>query len=345
MKEATLYKKLKEKTEQFNRVKCQNCSHYCVIAPARRGLCGVRENIDGQLFALNYGKAVAVDIDPIEKKPLFHFLPGTRSLSLATAGCNFRCANCQNWDISQGFKEVKEIPGQEISSEEIVKMALKNNLPSISCTYTEPAIFSEYALEIMKLAKKKGIKNVWVSNGFWSEELFDLISPFLDAANIDIKSFSDDFYKEYCGARLQPVLDTLKRLKKAKIWTEVTTLVIPTLNDQDKIFEDIAHFIKKELGQETPWHITQFSGAISWKLQHLPDTPVETIKRACKIGRKAGLKYVYSGNVPGLPLEDTFCPKCRALCIDRTNYVIHRYDKNGQCPKCNENLNLILTKN
>ena len=337
MKEAYLYKKLPQK-----KVQCQNCAHYCLILPGKRGICGVRENVDGKLYALNYGKTVACHIDPIEKKPFFHFLPGSHSLSIATVGCNFKCKSCQNWDISQMPQLTGKIEGQEISPEEIVKSALKNNLPSISYTYTESAIFSEYALDTMKLAKKQGLKNNWVSNGFWSKELFDLISPHLDAANVDLKSFEDDFYIKYCGGKLQPVLDALKRLKNKKIWLEVTTLVIPTLNDEEEIFEKIANFIKNELGSETPWHVTQFCGAISWKLQNIPDTPVETLEKAHKIGKKTGLKYIYTGNVPGIPSEDTFCPKCNNLVIDRTGYIISRHDKNGKCPKCSADLDLIL---
>ena len=337
MKESYLYKKLADK-----KVQCQNCAHYCVIKNGKRGICGVKENRDGKLYSLNYGKIAALNIDPIEKKPLFHFLPGSYSLSLATVGCNFRCKNCQNWDISQMPQLTGRIEGQDFSPKKIIETALKNHLPSISYTYTEPTIFSEYALDIMKLAKKEGIKNCWISNGFWSKELFELISPYLDAANIDLKSFEDEFYLENCGGRLQPVLDTLKRIKDKNIWLEVTTLVIPTLNDKEKIFQNIADFIKKELGSEVPWHITKFSGAFSWKLQNLPETPVETLRTAYEIGKKVGLKYVYTGNVPGIPNEDTFCPRCGALMIDRTGYLIRRYDKNGKCAKCGQDLNLIL---
>lgn len=336
-KEVILYKKLKDK-----KVQCRNCSHYCLILPRKRGICGVRENIDGKLYALNYAKAIACHIDPIEKKPFFHFLPGSYSLSIATVGCNFACKNCQNWDISQGFKEKEEIPGENLLPKEIVELAKKNKVPSISYTYTEPTIFSEYALETMKIVKKEGLKNNWVTNGFWSKELFDLISPYLNAANIDIKSLSDEFYVKNCGGRLQPVLDTAKRIKKKKIWLEVTTLVIPTLSDSEETFKDIANFIKKELGAETPWHISQFSGAISWKLQHLPTTSVETLQSAWKIGKEAGLKHVYTGNIPGLPSEDTFCPECGTLCIDRTNYIVHRHDRKGKCPQCGKDLDLIL---
>ncbi|MCJ7786854.1 AmmeMemoRadiSam system radical SAM enzyme [Patescibacteria group bacterium] len=337
MKEVYLYKKLPEK-----KVQCLNCAHYCIILPEKRGICGVRENQNGKLYALNYGKAVAVNIDPIEKKPFFHFLPGSRSLSIATVGCNFRCLNCQNYDISQGFKESKEIPGENLPSKEIVEIALKNKLPSISYTFTEPTIFLEYALDTMKLAKRAGLKNNFVSNGFMSSESAKLVIPYLDANDIDIKGFTDEFYQKNCGARLQPVLDTAKLMKKSGVWVEITTLVIPTLSDSEKMFKDIANFIKTELGPETPWHISQFSGAISWKLKHLPETPVETLKKAWQIGKKAGLKYVYTGNVPGLPSEDTFCPKCGTLAIDRTNYIIHRHDQHGKCSKCGEDLNLIL---
>jgi len=337
MKETLLYKKLKNK-----KVQCQNCAHYCQILPGKRGICGVRENKGGKLYSLVYGKACAVNIDPIEKKPFFHFLPGSHSLSIATIGCNFTCKNCQNWDISQAPKPDKPVLGEDLTPEEIVKIALKNKLPSISYTYTEPAIFSEYAIATMKLAKKEGLKNNWVTNGFWSKELFDLVSPYLDAANVDLKSFSDEFYIKNCGGRLQPVLDTLKRLKKKKIWVEITTLAIPTMSDSEEMFRNIAKFIKEELGLETPWHISQFSGAISWQLKDLPDTSVQTLEKAYQIGKEIGLKYVYTGNVPGLPSEDTFCPKCGALAIDRMNYIIHRHDKNGKCSKCDQNLNLIL---
>ena len=336
-----MYKKLEDK-----KIRCQNCAHFCMISPGKRGICGVRENIGGKLYALNYGKTIACHIDPIEKKPLFHFLPGSYSLSIATIGCNFSCLNCQNYDISQRFKESpptsEEISGENLSPKKIVELAKKNKLPSISYTYTEPSIFSEYALETMKIARKQGIKNNWVTNGFWSRELFDLISPYLDAANIDLKSFSDEFYIKNCGAKLQPVLDTMKLVKKAGIWLEITTLAIPTLSDSEETFKDIAEFIEKELGPETPWHISRFSGTISWKLQRLPETPVEILKTAHQIGKEAGLKYVYTGNIAGLPFEDTFCPKCNNLCVDRTNHTTHRYDKKGKCSKCGADLNLIL---
>ncbi len=345
MKEAYLYKKLGDR-----KVQCQNCAHYCVISPKNRGICGVRENIDGKLYALNYGKAIACHIDPIEKKPFFHFLPGSHSLSLATIGCNFRCDNCQNYSISQAPKiqdtkykiQDTKIWGEDLLPEEIVKITLKNKLPSISYTYTEPVIFLEYALDTMKLAKKEGLKNNWVSNGFLSPESAKLVIPYLDAINIDIKSFSDEFYRENCGAKLEPVLDTAKLMKKSGIWVEITTLVIPGLSDSNENFNDIAQFIYRDLGPETPWHVSKFSPKISWKLQHLPETLLKTIEKACHIGLEIGLKYVYSGNVMGQASEDTYCPKCNAVNIDRTGYQIVRLDKNGFCYKCGADLNLIL---
>lgn len=337
MREVYLYKKLIN-----GKTQCRTCAHYCTILSGQRGVCGVRENIKGKLYALNYAKAIAVNIDPIEKKPFFHFFPGTSSLSVATVGCNLRCLSCQNWDISQGFKDKKEIPGEDISPEEIIKLALKNKVPGISYTYTEPTIFLEYALDTMKLARKAGLKNAFVSNGYMSREAAKLAIPYLDAINIDIKGFSDEFYLENCGAKLQPILDTAKLMKKSGVWTEITTLVIPTKSDSEEMFKGIANFIKKELGIETPWHITKFSGEISWKLKDLPETSVETLKMGYEIGRKTGLKYVYTGNVPGLPSEDTFCVKCGALAINRTGYIISRYDKNGKCAKCKTDLDLIV---
>jgi pyruvate formate lyase activating enzyme len=337
VKETYLCKKLPNK-----KVQCRTCAHFCVLALGERGKCGVRENIDGKLYSLVYGKIVAMNIDPIEKKPFYHFLPGSQSLSIATVGCPLQCLNCQNYEISQAFKGAKEIPGEEIPPKKIVEIALKNNLPSISYTYTDPIAFLEYALDTMKLAKKAGLKNNFVSNGFMSEESAKLVIPYLDAINIDIKGFTEDFYQKICGARLKPVLETAKLMKKSGVWVEITTLVIPTLNDDEKTFEGIAKWIFENLGPETPWHISQFCGAISWKLQNIPDTPVETLEKAIEIGKKVGLKYVYIGNIPGHKAENTYCPKCGTLAINRINYFIHRYDKNGKCPKCGESLNLVL---
>lgn len=339
MKESYLYEKNEDK-----KVRCRTCAHNCLISPDMFGICGVRQNIGGKLYALNYGKAVSLSVDPIEKKPFFHFLPGTHSLSIATVGCNLRCGNCQNWQISQLVKKDKSMLdiGQDISPEEIVAEAIKSKCPSISYTYTEPTIFLEYALDTMKIAKRKGIRNTWVTNGFMSDETLNLAAPFLDAANVDIKSFEDKFYMENCGAKVAPILDNCKKMKKLGIWIEITTLVIPSLSDDKEMLADIARFIFNELGSDVPWHVSAFSGEISWKLQSLPDTPVKTVKEAYLIGKRAGLKHVYTGNIPGNESENTYCSKCGELCIKRIGYYVERFDDNGKCPKCSEKLSLIL---
>ena len=337
MKEAYLYEKLKN-----HNVRCLNCSHYCHLTPDQKGICGVRQNIDGKLYSLNYGQVVALNIDPIEKKPLFHFLPSSLSLSLAAVGCNFKCLACQNWEISQAEELTAKVNwGEDIAPEEIVKIALKNNIPSISYTYTEPTVFLEYALDTMKLAKEKGLKNIWVSNGYMSPEALELISPYLDATNIDLKGFNLAFYRKNCSATLEPVLNNLIAIKKKKIWLEITTLVIPGLNDDEESLKGIAQFIAQKLGRNTPWHISQFSGTISWKLQYIEDTPVETLEKAYQLGRQAGLHYVYIGNVLGEEHENTYCPKCGTLVIGRQGYYITRKDVDGHCPNCHYNLHII----
>lgn len=288
MKEALLYKKVEGK-----KVRCQACAHYCLIPPGQEGICRVRKNQNGKLYSLVYNKAAAANIDPIAKKPLYHFLPGTYTYSIATVGCNFRCANCQNWHISQTGRG-----GQELPPKKIVQQAIANHCPSISYTYTEPTIFLEYALETMKLAREKNLKNIWVTNGFMSKEALKLIIPKLDAANVDLKSFDNNFYQKYCAGRLEPVLENLKELKKNNVWLEITTLIIPGLTDKEAILKKIAQFVKKELGSETPWHISRFFPEASWKRKNLPATPLESIERAYQIGLKAGLKYVYKGNMP-----------------------------------------------
>lgn len=293
VKEALLYEKLNTK-----KVKCGLCNHRCIIDNGKRGVCGVRENKEGKLYSLVYGKVIAENIDPIEKKPLYNFLPGTESLSIATVGCNFKCLHCQNADISQFSKQGtmnSEQFGKNLSPEEVVRHALKNDCPSISYTYTEPTIFLEYALDCMKLAHRKGLKNIWVSNGYMTKEALDLVAPYLDAINVDLKAFTEKFYQEVCGARLKPILKNLKEIKKKKIHLEITTLIIPGKNDSERELKQIAEFIKKELGQDTPWHVSRFFPY--YKMNDLPATPVEKIHQAVKIGKEAGLKYVYAGNV------------------------------------------------
>jgi len=331
-----LFRKLDSK-----KIECLACTHNCKIPSNFTGLCGVRQNINGKIKLLVYGRVVAENVDPIEKKPLFHFLPGSKSYSLGTLGCNFFCKNCQNFDISQifGFKgkilNYKEIFwGKKLSPVEAVKKAITYGCESISYTYNEPTIWVEYALEIMKLAKENNLKNVWVSNGFMSKQTFELISNYLDAINIDIKSFRDSFYRKNCGAKLKPVLDTCKRVVKRGIHLEITTLVIPTLSDDEKMLKDLAVFIKQKLGDETPWHISAFSSSISWKLQHLPDTSFEVLKRVYEIGKGVGLKYVYLGNVLSKEFESTYCPRCGKTVIEREGYFVKNFVKKGKCPFC-----------
>lgn len=335
MKEAILYKKFSLKA-----VQCRACPNFCMITPGNRGKCGVRENKNGKLYSLVYGKVAAINIDPIEKKPFFHFLPGTESFSLGTVGCNLFCRACQNWKISQSPKFSKKIEGEEMLPAKIVETAIKYNCPSISFTYTEPTVFLEFALDTMKLAKKKKLKTCWVSNGYMSKETIDLISPHLDAINVDLKGFSDKFYKEYCEGMLDPILEALILFKKRDIWVEITTLALPHLVGET-VFNNIADFIIKNLGRETPWHISRFFPEISWKMRHLYSTPIETVQKGCDIGISKGLSYVYGGNVPGLASEDTYCPKCHKKMIDRTGYIIERFDKKGKCSNCGRDLNII----
>lgn len=336
MKECINWRKIDSET-----VECSVCSHFCRIKEGEVGICGIRQNIKGKLYLLAYGIAAAANIDPIEKKPLFHFLPGTLAYSFGTIGCNFRCANCQNYDISQmfGLKGKKEEYeklnwGFELSPDKIVAEAIKNNCSTIAYTYNEPTVFLEYALDTMKAAKEKGLKNVWVSNGFMSRQTLEAIIPYLDGINIDIKSMDDGFYRSNCGAGVKPVLENCKYLARKKIWLEVTTLIIPTLSDDENMLRRIAVFIKKELGDFVPWHVSAFSGAISWKLEHLPDTPVETIEKIYDLGRAEGLKYVYAGNVWQDKMESTFCPQCRKIAVARSGYKIDSRIKDGKCPFC-----------
>lgn len=290
MKEAILYEKL---TEEY--VQCAVCNHRCVIKEGNRGICGVRENRQGILYSLNYGKTVAAAIDPIEKKPLYHFLPGTSIYSFAAAGCNFRCSWCQNWEISQSPRPDRPIDGAEIPPEEHVWRAIEYDCPSIAYTYSEPTIFLEYALDTMKLAREKGLKNVWVSNGYMSKETLDAIIPYLDAANIDYKGPNDGVYEKYCGGTAEPIMDNLKYLHKARVHLEITTLVVPGVNDKYEQLEKIAHFIATELDSNVPWHISRFFPA--WKMLDTPITPLKTLEMARDIGIKEGLKRIHIGNV------------------------------------------------
>jgi len=327
MKEAMVYEKLKGTD-----VRCHLCAHNCIISHGKRGICAVRENRDGILYSLVYGKVVASNIDPIEKKPLFHFLPGSSSFSIATAGCNFRCQHCQNYEISQFPRERKfTIPGNDMTPEDIVNAALQNNCESISYTYTEPTIFFEFAYDCAKLAHEKGIKNIFVSNGYTGAEAAKLIAPYLDANNIDLKG-SDVFYKKICGARLDPVRNTIKLMKELGVWVEVTTLIIPDHNDSDKDLNDIVDFIVS-VDPSIPWHVSRFHP--TYLLTDKPPTPVETLKRAVNTGYQRGLKYIYTGNVPGEDGENTLCPSCKTVLIERYGFrVLKNLMRDNTCPQC-----------
>ena len=323
-----LYEKIGDK-----KVQCNLCAHRCKINEGKKGICLVRENRDGTLYTLVYGRTISQHVDPIEKKPLFNFYPGTTAYSIATVGCNFKCQFCQNWEISQMVRDEHLIMGNEASPELIVENAKKYGSKSIAYTYTEPTIFFEYAYDTAKLAHEVDIKNVFVTNGYMTEEAIKKIESYLDAANVDLKSFSDDFYRKLCGAKLQPVLDALKLMKKLGIWVEVTTLIIPTLNDSSEELREIAKFIVNELGEGTPWHISRFYPA--YNLTDKPPTPIETIHKAREIGLNEGLKYVYEGNIPGSTGENTYCPNCKNLIIERWGYqIINKATKGGKCPYC-----------
>lgn len=290
MKEAILYQKLAE-----GRVQCHVCSHRCVIVEGRRGVCGVRENRKGTLYALNDGKTIAAGIDPVEKKPLYHFLPGTMVYSFAAVGCNFRCSWCQNWEIAQSPKPHEPIEGVEVSPEEHVERALENGCPAIAYTYSEPTIFVEYALSTMKLAHERGLKNIWVTNGFMTRETLETILPYLDAVNVDLKGADDGMYERYCGGKAGPVMENLKFLQEKGVHVEITTLLVPGINDQAGQIEEIARFIAEELGKDVPWHISRFFPA--WQMMDTPVTPLKTLAMARDIGEKAGLTRIHLGNV------------------------------------------------
>lgn len=335
MIEAMLYEPLSDKS-----VQCHLCSHRCKIKDGKRGICAVRENRDGKLYSLVYGKVVAEHVDPIEKKPLFNFWPGTLAYSIGTVGCNFRCKYCQNADISQfPIERSPHILGEERTPADIVRNAQSSGCASIAYTYTEPTIFFELAYETSVLAQKQGIKNVFVSNGYMTEEAARMIAPYLDAINIDLKGFTDDFYKKICGARLQPVLDSIRLMHELGIWVEVTTLIIPRHNDDESELRKIARFIKN-IDPGIPWHVTRFYP--TYKLLDQPPTPVETLRRAREIGLEEGLRYVYEGNVPGESGENTFCYQCGEELIDRVGMAM-RFNKlrDRKCPKCGASIDGI----
>ena len=328
MKEAMFYQRL-----DGDRVRCALCRFRCLIGPGKRGHCRVRENRDGALYSLVYGRAVAEHVDPVEKKPLFHVLPGSRSYSVATVGCNFRCLHCQNYSISQPDEGSVEFSGSFVAPQTIVERAVAAGCRSISYTYTEPTIFFEYAFETAKLAREAGLKNIFVTNGYITGEALEVIAPYLDAANIDLKGFTDSFYRDVVGAALGEVLECIRDYKRHGIWLELTTLVIPNLNDSEQELRGIARFISEEIGRETPWHVSQFYP--THRLTGQPRTPVATLRNARLIGLDEGLRYVYEGNVPGEGGENSYCPSCGEMLIKRYGYLVEKnLVAEGNCPGC-----------
>jgi pyruvate formate lyase activating enzyme len=322
-----------------DRVKCELCPHYCKIADKKVGVCGVRENRDGKLYTLIYGKATSVTPDPIEKKPLYHFFPGSHSLSFGTVGCNFSCPFCQNYSISQAR------PGdaylKRVEPEEVVPMIEKYRCDGASWTYNEPSIWHEFTYDCSKLVKEAGYYTNYVTNGYINEEPLREISPYLDAMNIDLKSIDDEFYRKFCKAKVQPVLDTLVLARELGIHIEITNLVVPGENDTNDDFEELTYWIVENLGSETPVHFSRFHP--DYKMLDKPRTPLKTLEVAYKAARIAGLKYVYVGNVPSNERENTFCPNCGNMVIQRFGFSISRYDLDGsKCGKCGETVDIIV---
>ncbi|MCX6098335.1 MAG: AmmeMemoRadiSam system radical SAM enzyme [Caldiserica bacterium] len=318
--------------EESGAVKCLACAHGCLIAEGRTGLCSVRRTVKGELQSLVYGLPAAVALDPIEKKPLYHFLPGSTALSLGTFGCNFSCTFCQNYELSQARNlddQLSRLPF--LGPEAVVQLALRQGASSIACTYNEPAVWAEYALDIAVQAREAGLRTVFVSNGFYSRELLDEALPLIDACNIDLKSFSDDFYRRLAGGRLQPVLDAIRAIHEAGTWEEITSLIIPGMNDSEEEVRAMAHFVAS-VDPAMPWHVSRFFPM--YHMQDRPVTPSATIERAVQIGHEEGLLNVYSGNLPGHDeASDTRCPQCGATVIERHGYAVTA--RTGlTCPTC-----------
>ncbi|HKJ27688.1 MAG TPA: AmmeMemoRadiSam system radical SAM enzyme [Anaerolineales bacterium] len=330
MKEAQLYEKRPD-----GKVECHLCGHHCVIAPDKFGVCQVRQNQGGTLYTLVYGSAISQNVDPIEKKPLYHFYPGSRAFSVATLGCNFQCEWCQNWQIAQAPRSQGLLDISPTSPADLVANAKAVGARSIAYTYTEPTIFFEYTYETSKLAQKAGLANVYVTNGYMTGEMLDMLHPTLDAANVDLKAFRQKTYSRYVGAGLQTVLDSMKKMKELDIWLEVTSLLIPDVNDSPEEVYDMAEFITQELGTDTPWHISRFFP--QYKMSHLPPTPPKTLQTAYEIGKAAGLEYIYMGNVAGE--SNTRCPECGTLLIQRRGYQIGAVNiREGRCPTCSHEI-------
>jgi len=327
MHEAMFYKKIDGQD-----VQCLLCPRECLIPDGKRGFCRNRENRGGALYTLVYGKPAVVDIGPIEKAPLYHFFPGHFRLCITCASCSLRCKHCQNWHLSQ--KNFEELDHYSYSPSEIVQQAKKQGLSSVSFTYTEPTVYYEYLYDVSALAKGAGIKTSIVSNGYIKREPLLKLLKVLDAVKIDLKGFSEEFYKEICSASLKPVLESLKTVKSANVWLEVVNLIIPALNDDPRMIDEMCQWIKENLGVDTPLHFTRFHP--DYKLTHLSPTPVSPLDQAYDIAKKNGLRYVYVGNVPGHIYNSTYCPFCNRKIIHRINFdVLEMNVVDGRCKFCN----------
>jgi len=328
--EAKFFEKLENK-----KIKCKLCPRECTVGDKERGYCGVRENHGGTYYSLVHSRVCAAHIDPIEKKPLFHYLPGTLAFSLATAGCNVNCKFCQNWDISQVRPE--QVPAQYAPPNLVADLAKQNGCPTIAYTYSEPVVFSEYVMDAADAGHQAGIRSVVVSNGYIQQEALKAAYGKMDAVKIDLKAFFESYYKDVVAGELKPVLETLVTLRKMGKWTEIVYLVVPALNDSDAEFRGLAHWVKTNLGSDVPLHFTQFHP--EYLLKNLPITPVPTLERAKAIADAEGLHYVYIGNVPGHPAENTYCPKCRRIVVERVGMMAKQMlIRKGSCPFCGQQI-------
>jgi pyruvate formate lyase activating enzyme len=328
VKEARFYDK-----QPYRKIKCKLCPRGCTIDDRERGYCGVRENRGGTYYTLVHSRVVTAHIDPIEKKPFFHFLPGTVAFSIATAGCNVNCKMCQNWDISQVRPE--QVRSNYAPPERVAVLAQQNSCPTIAYTYSEPVVFYEYVADTAEAAHRLGVKSVVVTGGYIQQEPLEKLCRQVDAIKVDLKGYSEKFYKEVVNGELKPVLDGLVTIRKHGVWNEIVYLVIPTLNDSETEFQGLAKWVKSELGPDVPVHFTRFHP--EYLLKNLPPTPVETLERAKAIADAEGLHFVYIGNVPGHPAENTYCPKCRKIVVERTGFTVGTvHIHNNKCQYCQQ---------
>ncbi len=314
-------------------VRCVACAHRCVLRPSRIGICGVRQNRGGWLYTLVYGRVALAQAEPVEKKPFYHFLPGSYAYSVATQGCNFHCSFCQNWEISQAHREGLVPESRNVTPDAVIEEAVAAGVRSVAYTYVEPTVFLEFALDSMVRARAAGLHNVFVTNGYETPEAIELVAPYLDAANVDIKAASDRFYRRVCGARWEPVRDAVVEMRKRGIWLELTTMVIPGLNDDQRELRAMAEWIATAIGPETPWHLTRFVPA--YHLAGLPPTPAATLVDAAAAGREVGLRHVYIGNAPEVEAATTSCARCGERLIARADFAVTEWRLvDGRCPRC-----------